>query len=64
MLVLIKVTIMHEVKLTDYEISVIIATIKNKIDLFSDYTDYESAVLLTVLEDIIKQCKHIKVMEV
>lgn len=55
---------MHEVKLTDYEISTIINTIKNKTDLFSDYTEYESAVLLTVLEDIVKQCKHIKVMEV
>lgn len=55
---------MHEIKLTDYEISIIINAIENKTDLFSDYTEYESAVLLTVLEDIIKQCKHIKVMEV
>ena len=55
---------MHEIKLTDYEISVIIDAIKNKTDLFSDYTEYESTVLLTVLEDIVKQCKHIKVMEV
>lgn len=55
---------MHEVKLTDYEISIIIDAITNKIDLFSDYTEYESAVLLTVLEDIVKQCKHAKVMDV
>lgn len=54
---------MHEVKLTDYEISVIINVIKNKIDLFSDYTEYESTVLLTVLEDIVKQCKDVKLME-
>lgn len=55
---------MHEVKLTDYEISVIIDAIKNKTDLFSNYAEYESAVLLTVLEDIVKQCKHINMMEV
>lgn len=54
---------MHEVKLTDYEISIIIDAIKNKIDLFSDYTEYESSLLLTTLEDIVKQCNHVKIME-
>ena len=54
---------MHEVKLTDYEISIIIDTIKNKADLFSDYTEYESSLLLTTLEDIVKQCKDVKIME-
>lgn len=54
---------MHEFKLTDYEISILINTIKKKDEIFSNDTEYETQLLLTTIKDIIKQCKDVKLME-
>lgn len=54
---------MHEVKLTDYEISILINSLEKEDEIFSNITEYETQLLLTTIEDIIKQCKDVKIME-
>lgn len=54
---------MHEVKLTDYEISILINATKKEYEIFSNCTEYETQLLLTTIGDIVKQCKDINIME-
>lgn len=53
---------MHEVKLTDYEISILINALEKEDEIFSNDIEYETQLLLTTIGDIIKQCKDVKLV--